>query len=64
MKVQSRPAETPLKAAQTAPADPQLRQQLIAQAAYARWERRGFAHGSDLEDWLAAEAEIEQRTPS
>ena len=33
----------------------------IAEAAYFRAERRGFAPGHELEDWLAAEAEIEGR---
>jgi hypothetical protein len=37
------------------------RHALIAQAAYLRAERRGFAPGHDLEDWLAAEVEVEQR---
>lgn len=35
------------------------RQQLIAQTAYFIAERRGFAPGNELEDWLQAEAEIE-----
>ncbi len=30
----------------------------IAEAAYYRAERRGFAGGSEVEDWLAAEEEI------
>jgi hypothetical protein len=34
------------------------RHQLIAKAAYLRAERRGFAPGSELEDWFEAEAEI------
>jgi len=33
----------------------------IAEAAYYRAERRGFAPGHELEDWLAAEAQIEKR---
>jgi len=33
----------------------------IAEAAYYRAERRGFAPGHELEDWLAAEAHIEKR---
>jgi hypothetical protein len=37
---------------------PQMRHALIAQAAYFRAERRGFAPGHELEDWLAAEAEV------
>jgi hypothetical protein len=32
---------------------------MIAVAAYYRAERRGFAPGSELDDWLAAEADIE-----
>ena len=31
---------------------------LISEAAYYRAERRGFSPGSELEDWLAAEEEI------
>ena len=36
------------------------RHQMIAQAAYFRAEQRGFAGGQEVEDWLAAEAEIDQ----
>jgi hypothetical protein len=32
---------------------------MIAEAAYLRAERRGFAPGSEAEDWLAAEAEVD-----
>jgi len=32
---------------------------MIAQAAYLRAERRGFAPGNELEDWMAAEAEVD-----
>ncbi len=39
----------------TAPADD--RQRRIARAAYLRAERRGFAPGAELEDWLEAEKE-------
>lgn len=37
------------------------RHRLIAEAAYYRAERRGFANGDPVADWLAAEAEIEGR---
>ena len=37
------------------------RERLIAEAAYFRAERRGFAPGGDMQDWLEAEAEIESR---
>ena len=33
----------------------------IATAAYRIAERRGFAPGHELEDWLAAENEVDQR---
>jgi len=32
---------------------------MIAEAAYLRAERRGFVIGDPLEDWLAAEQEID-----
>ena len=37
------------------------RREMIAMAAYLRAEQRGFAGGDPNADWLAAEAEIEQR---
>lgn len=41
-----------------APAKPDL-SGLTAERAYFRAERRGFAPGHELEDWLAAEREVE-----
>ena len=35
------------------------RQAMIATAAYYRAEKRHFSPGSELEDWIAAEAEID-----
>jgi hypothetical protein len=35
------------------------RETLIATAAYYRAQRRGFSPGSELEDWLAAEREVD-----
>jgi hypothetical protein len=35
------------------------RHRLISEAAYHRAEQRGFIEGFELEDWLAAEAEID-----
>jgi len=32
---------------------------MIAEGAYLRAERRGFATGHEAEDWLAAEAEVD-----
>jgi DUF2934 family protein len=37
------------------------RQASIARAAYLRSQSRGFQPGFELEDWLAAEAEVDQR---
>lgn len=36
----------------------QQRQMLIARAAYFRAEKRGFAPGRELQDWIEAEAEV------
>ena len=36
-----------------------MRRGMIAQAAYLRAERRGFTGGNEVEDWLAAEAEVD-----
>lgn len=43
---------------------PQERWQMIAEAAYLRAEQRGFTGGSPVDDWLAAEAEIDHRLSS
>ena len=40
--------------------DPAERQRLVAERAYFRAEKRGFAPGGELQDWFEAEAEIEQ----
>ena len=37
----------------------EARHALIAQAAYLRAERRGFAPGHESDDWFAAEAEVD-----
>jgi hypothetical protein len=37
------------------------RQQMIAEAAYFRAEKRGFSGGEESRDWLEAEAEVDQR---
>jgi hypothetical protein len=41
--------------------DPEQRACMIAEAAYYRAERRAFAPGHETEDWLAAEAEVDQK---
>jgi hypothetical protein len=38
---------------------PEVRRQMIAEAAYLRSEQRGFAPGFEHEDWLLAEAEVD-----
>ena len=40
---------------------PEERRRLIAETAYFIAERRGFAVGWELEDWLQAEAEVNRR---
>ena len=37
----------------------ETRRAMIAQAAYFHAERRGFAEGGEVEDWLNAEAEVD-----
>ncbi len=37
------------------------RHAMISEAAYRLAEARGFAPGHELEDWLVAEAEVDQR---
>jgi hypothetical protein len=39
---------------------PTLRHELVSVAAYFRAEARGFAPGHDVEDWLAAEQDIDE----
>lgn len=49
------PTEAPTRVEVTAEA----RRALIAENAYVRAERRGFVPGHDVEDWLAAEVEVD-----
>ena len=54
--------KAPAKAAATerkTSVTPGQRSQMIAEAAYFRAEKRGFAGGDDAKDWLEAEAEID-----
>lgn len=37
------------------------RERLVAETAYRLAESRGFAPGHELDDWLAAEAEVDER---
>jgi hypothetical protein len=39
--------------------DPDLRHRLISEAAYRRYADRNYEEGYDLDDWLAAEADVD-----
>lgn len=39
--------------------EPQLREAMIAESAYFRSAHRGFEPGHEVDDWLAAESEID-----
>jgi hypothetical protein len=41
--------------------DPERRAGLISEAAYYRAEKRGFAPGNEVEDWLSAESEVDAK---
>ena len=56
-----REARAPKRVRRPAAPAPAELQQLIAVAAYLRAEQRGFGPGNELEDWLAAEAEVTAR---
>ena len=47
------------KAQQRNAVAPEERYKMIAAAAYSRAERRGFSIGHALDDWIAAEKEID-----
>ena len=57
-----RQAGSSLKTGRLSPAhiDPSELYNWIAVAAYYRAEKRGFAPGGEMQDWIEAEAEIEQ----
>jgi hypothetical protein len=44
--------------------DPDMRLQMIATSAYFRAEKHGSFPGSDLEDWLASEQEVDRHLSS
>jgi hypothetical protein len=43
---------------------PERRAALIAEAAFFRAEKRGFSPGHEVEDWLAAESEVDAKLMS
>jgi hypothetical protein len=56
----TRLADRPVTLAPVANVSPEERYRMIADAAYYRAERRNFEPGHEHEDWLAAEAEVEE----
>jgi len=61
-KLSAREEPSPADSTQSAPSAASVadsaRQTMISEAAYYRAAKRGFAPGRELDDWLAAEAEI------
>jgi len=55
---------TPPDVASATPVESQDREQTIAEAAYFRAAQRNFESGRELDDWLAAELEIDSLNPA
>lgn len=51
---------SPARSLITGEITPELRHQMIAEAAYIRAEQRGFCAGDPMEDWLHAEREVDR----
>ena len=49
------------KASRATTASRKSRESMIAEAAYYRAEQRGFQGGNTIEDWLAAEKEVDEK---
>jgi hypothetical protein len=49
----------PLRFCPSPPDEHAARKAMVAEAAYFRAERHGFAPGHELEDWVAAEHEVD-----
>lgn len=56
-RITTRNTEAPMLVSRTK-IDANIVHEEIARLAYARYQARGGAHGADVEDWLAAEAEL------
>ena len=54
-------SESEAASAATSSIDPEVRRQMVAAEAYFRAERRGFAAGQEVEDWIAAESVVDSR---
>ena len=57
---QPAPQPRPRRRAEQPPVEPEVREIMIAEAAYYIAERRGFEPGAEMDDWLEAESEIDQ----
>lgn len=53
------PARKPRATSGATDVSEDVRRQMIAEAAYLRAEQRGFNGGDPIEDWLAAESEVD-----
>lgn len=58
--VENKTSATPVREAANAPQLPSEKEllEMIAEAAYYRAQKRGFAPGAEAEDWIQAEAEV------
>jgi DUF2934 family protein len=67
MAVKSVKKVQPIKQDAAAPVRPEITdeetRQRIAEVAYYRAQQRGFSPGYEVEDWLAAEAQIKKAAP-
>jgi DUF2934 family protein len=59
-KKRAAPKARPVEVTPRAIVTEEMRRGMIAESAYLRAERRGFAPGKEDEDWLAAEAEVDR----
>ena len=55
----NRPGKRDAAAPERSPVTAETRRAMIAEAAYFRAAQRGFLPGGEIEDWFAAEAEID-----
>ena len=56
----TRHAHSPARSGSQTEYSPKSHREMVAVAAYYRAERRGFGEGSELDDWLEAETEVER----
>lgn len=59
-KSTGRSKSTATKFSQESGIDKDERRQMIAEAAYYRFQNRGYEAGCDIDDWLIAEEEIDR----